>query len=47
MVGDADRLVEVVENLVGNAIKYSPLPASAGPGQGACFTLSMPIAREP
>jgi signal transduction histidine kinase len=21
--------------------------ASAGPGQGACFTLSMPIAREP
>ena len=23
--GDADRLVEVIENLVGNAIKYSPL----------------------
>ncbi|PYQ40858.1 MAG: hypothetical protein DMF77_17550 [Acidobacteria bacterium] len=113
--GDADRLVEVVENLVGNAIKYSPLSskivvtalsrdgralvevkdagpglseddkrrmfgrfqrlsatptagepatglglsiakqlaelmggevsaASAGPGQGACFTLAMPLA---
>ena len=25
MFGDADRLVEVIENLVGNAIKYSPL----------------------
>ena len=25
VVGDADRLVEVIENLVGNAIKYSPL----------------------
>jgi signal transduction histidine kinase len=116
--GDADRLVEVVENLVGNAIKYSPLSsrivvtarardghalvevkdagpglseddkrrmfgrfqrlsatptagepatglglsiakqlaelmggdvsaASAGPGQGACFTLSMPFAAPP
>ena len=115
VMGDADRLVEVVENLVGNAIKYSPLAspivvtgrrrdgravvevsdagpglseddkrrmfgrfqrlsatptggesatglglsiakqlaelmggevsaASAGPGQGACFMLSMPIA---